>query len=734
MAGVRGLLGAKPEDGANAPQPASASTTEQQLALELLHDYEKSGLGWFWSTNAEGQVEYISECIARQLEKSPQELSGQPFQTLFVVEPDEEGTVERTLPLLLNAHKTFTGLVVSAASGEEEACWAIAGRPQFSPSGDFTGYRGNGSDVTASRKDQRDASRLARYDSLTGLLNRHSLSKRLETILTGYASAKRSCALMMIDLDRFKQVNDSLGHPAGDELLKQVAERLRQVIPTNCEIGRLGGDEFQAILPDLDDRGNLGEIAKKVISIISQPYSIAGSRCIIGASVGIAISPYDGFDSEELVRGADLALYAAKGGGRGQFRFYSADLQDEAERRQHIEEDLRHALGNDQMSLAYQPLVDNAKNEVVALEAILRWEHPEYGEIPASIFLPTAERCNLMNGLGDWALKRACEDAVQWPGNVRVAVDVSPAQFANPNFPALVTQALAASELAPERLELELPESVLSSEDQSADEVLVALKILGVRLVVDHFGTGRSSLGYLSRAPVDKVKIDRTFVRGISEEGNRNGAVIKAIVSLAEELGLETVAEGIEARDELERMRRLRLNQIQGDIYAPAVSFDEAMSGLAGGEWIIEPEGPSRYRDERRTMFRKVGLIHEDYRYEVMMRNLSRTGCLIEGLLDVPLDTQFVVDFGEGQLAVATVSRSAGSMQGLEFELPLVDDGAGGLVTRNRLSPYVLAAAGMPGHAGPISGHLPGQTNPAGAAALAVPRFAQPDQNQRKSA
>lgn len=701
------------------------------MALELLHDYERSGLGWFWSTDSEGRVQYISECVAELFGTSAGELAGEPFHTLFAIERDEEETIERTLPLLLNGHKTFTGLVVSATSGDKEAWWAISGRPQFSDSGDFKGYRGNGSDVTASRKSQRDASRLAKYDSLTGLLNRHSLDKRLETILASYLSAKRSCALMMIDLDRFKQVNDSLGHPAGDELLKQVAERLRQVIPTNCAIGRLGGDEFQAILPDIDDRGTLGEIAKKVISIVSQPYSIAGSRCVIGASVGVAIAPYDGFNSEELVRGADLALYAAKGGGRGQFRFYSADLQNEAERRQHIEEDLREALGNEQIDLIYQPLVDTAKNEVVALEALLRWEHPEYGEIPASIFLPTAEKCNLMSGLGDWALKRACADAVQWPGNVRVAVNISPAQFANPNFVAQVTQALAGSELAPERLELELPESIFSSEDQTSSEAFVALKILGVRLVVDQFGTGNSSLGHLSRAPVDKVKIDQTFVRGISEEGNRNGAVIKAIVSLAEELGLETAVEGIEALDELERMRGLRLSQIQGDIYAPAVSADEAMEGMAGGEWIIEPEGPSRFRDDRRTMFRRVGLIHEDYRYEVMMRNLSRTGCLIEGLLDVPPGTQFVVDFGEGQLAVASVRRSAGSMQGLEFEMSLVDDGAGGLVTRNHVSPYVLAAAGMPVRAGPIGDGLPGKGN--GVAGFAVPKFAQPEQNARKS-
>ncbi len=727
---LRGLLGGK--SGGAGSRPAAPRDELVQAHL-LLRDYENSGQGWFWSSDDQGQIAYISPCVAEKLETTAAELAGQPFHSLFILERDEEDTVERTLPLIFSARKTFSELTIRAATQEREVWWSISGRPQYSASGEFCGYIGNGKDITASRQHQKDASRLALYDSLTGLSNRHSMGKRLTSTLIAYKTAKRCCALMMIDLDRFKQVNDTLGHPAGDELLKQVAQRLKQIIPDKCEIGRLGGDEFQVMLPDVDDRGRLGEVAKKIIDMISQPYSIEGSRCVIGASVGIAIAPFDGADSEELVRSADLALYASKGGGRGQFRFYSSDLHTQAERRRQIEEDLRDALARDELWLAYQPVVETESNKVVALEALIRWSHPELGEIAPGIFIPIAEETNLIGPLGDWALRTACAAAAQLPGRVRVAVNVSPVQFGNLGFPAVVTQALAASELAPDRLELELTESIFLADDQTTDDMFAALKMLGVRLSLDDFGTGYSSLGYLKKAPFDKIKIDQSFIRGVTEPGSRNAAIIKAIVSLAEGLEMETTAEGIEAHDELEMMGKLGIRQIQGYIYAQPVPFDQVCEAMASGEWIIEPDGPSKYRSDRRTVLRKVGLIHENHRYEVMMRNLSRSGCMLEGLLDIPVGEQFVVDFGEGQLAVATVRRSAGSMQGLEFELPLVDDGAGGLCTRNRVSPYVMAGIGItPG--GPGSAGFPMAGGGAGSmpGAFTLPKFAQQSDVARK--
>jgi len=723
----RNLLGSRADDPVGAP---AASSKELHQAMLLLRDYEQSGIGWFWSSDAEGRLTYVSDCITQRMGLPDEALLGKSIQSLFILDRDEDDTVERTLPLLLSARKTFVDLAVKAALESDEVWWSISGRPQFNASGDFLGYRGNGADVTASRRSQRDASRLAEYDSLTGLANRHRMEKRLVATLTAYASAKRACAIMMIDLDRFKQVNDTLGHPAGDELLKQVAQRLqRVVVEKNCEIGRLGGDEFQIMLPDIDDRGRLGEIAKTIIQMISQPYSIEGSRCIIGASVGIAIAPYDGINSEELVRSADLALYASKGGGRGQFRFYSSDLHSEAERRRQIEEDLRDALAKDQIRLVYQPVVDAVTNRVVGMEALLRWKHPELGDVPPGIFIPIAEECNLIGALGDWALKQACEQAMQWPGSVRIAVNVSPAQFANPGFATVVAQALSISGLDPDRLELELTESIFLNDDHVTEQLFSALKLLGVRLALDDFGTGYSSLSYLQRAPFDKIKIDQAFIRGITEPGSRNVAIIKSIVSLAEALEMDTTAEGIEAMDELEMMCKLQVKTIQGYIYSRPVSSEEVSEAMLSGQWVIDPVGPSKYRQERRTVLRKVGLIHEDHRYEVTMRNMSRSGCMVEGMIGVPLGEPFVVDFGEGQLAVAVVRRAIGTSLGLEFELPLVDDGAGGLCTRHRISPYVLAAAGMPLGVLP-SGQYPmppGVMGMGSGKSLTLPRFGQVD-------
>jgi len=731
----RSLLGnSKPTDGAPAPRPRkAASGDELQQALELLRDYEDSGLGWFWSSDETGQITYISNCIAEHLGCDRSAIIGQPIQTLFVLERDEDDLVERTLPLILSARKTFSDLHVRAALEGREIWWSISGRPQFSADGTFLGYRGNGSDITATRQSQRDASRLALYDSLTGLANRHRMGKRLDTTLLAYQSAKRSCAIMMMDLDRFKAVNDTLGHPAGDELLKQVAQRLQRIVTEKgCEIGRLGGDEFQIMLPDIDDRGRLGEIAKTIITMVSQPYQIEGSRCVIGASVGIAIAPYDGINSEELVRSADLALYAAKGGGRGQFRFYSSDLHSEAERRRQIEEDLRDALNSDQMRVAYQPIVDTKTNKVVTVEAFTRWEHPELGDVSPGIFIPIAEEANLIGALGDWILKQACREAATWPGGIKIAVNVSAAQFSNPGFASTVAQALAHSELPPERLELDLTESIFLGDEAATKDMFNQLKLLGVRLALDDFGTGYSSLSYLQHAPFDKIKIDKSFIRGVTQPGSRNAAIISSIVSLAAALKMDTTAEGIEAHDELNAMRKLGVGQIQGYIYAMPVGAEDVTEALLSGEWVIEPDGPSKYRPERRTVLRKVGLIHEDHRYEATMRNLSRSGCMVEGLLDVPIDTPFVVDFGEGQLAVARVRRSAGAMQGLEFEQQLVDDGAGGLCTRHRVSPYALAQAGMPLQALP-PGQYPMQLMQQPGMARSLPKFGQAELNRPKT-
>jgi len=344
----------------------------------------------------------------------------------------------------------------------------------------------------------------------------------------------------------------------------------------------------------------------------------------------------------------------------------------------------------------YQPLVSAKNDTVIGVEALMRWQHPEFGSISPSVFIPIAEESDLVIALGEWALRQACSEAMTWPGNIRVAVNVSPAQFAHPNFIANVTQSLAQSGIAPDRLEIELTESIFVNDSETTERTFAAIKRLGVRLALDDFGTGYSSLGYLKHAPFDKIKIDKGFIHEVTVPGSRNPAIITAIVSLARALDMVTTAEGIETRDELALMRELGVDQIQGWIYSKARTGGEVAEALATGDWVIDPQGPAKQRAERRTVLRKIGIVHEDHRYEVMMRNLSRTGAAIEGLINVPVGTQFVVDFGEGQLVVATVRRSDDTAQGLEFEIPLVDDGAGGLCTRHRVAPYVLAAMGMP--------------------------------------
>ena len=675
--------------------PIAASDAARRV--ELLDSFEAAGLGWFWATDAQGRLIYLSQNAALKLGWNDGEAIGKPLGDLFMTEQDDDpNRTERPLAFLLSARNSISQLNVRLAVAGQEVWWEIAGKPQFDEAQRFTGYRGSAKDITRSRESQRDAERLAQYDSLTGLSNRHRMTKRLSTTLAAYRNSKRSCALLMLDLDRFKQVNDTLGHPAGDELLKQVAARLGRIVGDKGEIGRLGGDEFQIMLPDIDDRGALGELGQRLIQMISQPYSINGARAIIGTSVGIAIAPYDGLDTEELVKATDLALYAAKGGGRGQYRFYSSDLQDGAKHRRQVEEDLRDAITNSELSMHYQPLICAKTHTVQACEALMRWEHPERGSISPGVFIPVAEEIGIIKEIGDWALREVCRQAKEWPVDLRVAVNVSAIQFSHDDFAHVVKNALHYSGLSPDRLELEITESVFLGDADRSQRMFAELKDLGVRLALDDFGTGYSSLSYLRTAPFDKIKIDQSFVRGATEEGNNNAAILSAITGLAAALKMDTVAEGVEAEDELALVTERGATLIQGYIFSRAISHEELLERLEQGKLKYEPRGPAKYRADRKRVFRRIGLIHEDSRYKVVMRNLSKTGAMIEGLLDVPQGTDIVLDLGGGQLAVATVRRSKGSMQGVEFETQLISDGADGLCTRHRVSPYQIEAAGRP--------------------------------------
>jgi diguanylate cyclase (GGDEF)-like protein/PAS domain S-box-containing protein len=667
---------------------------------EMLESFETAGLGWFWSTDAKGYLTYLSPTAVQEMGWSSKEVLRRQLSDLVVPEAaegiDGESREVRPLSFLLGTRNAITKLIVKVVDRDEDIWLELAGKPAFSRNGKFLGYRGSAKNVTAKLRSEREAARLAQFDPLTGLANRQRMRHILSSTLNSFRNSKRSCSLMLIGMDRFKHVNDTLGHKAGDEVLTQVAGRLKRIFGTKGEIARPGGDEFQVILPDIDDRGELGELAKQAIQLLSQPYSINGARAIIGASIGIATAPYDGVDTEELIKAVDLAHNDAKGHGRGRYRYYSTDLRDGAKRRRQIEEDLRDAITHGQLMLHYQPIVDAGTHKLKCLEALMRWEHPDRGMISPGIFIPIAEEIGLIKQMGDWALEEGCRQAQEWPGTLRVAINVSAIQFMDEDFPQVVEGVLKRTGIRPDRLELEITESVFMGDQEQTQRKFSELKALGVRLALDDFGTGYSSLAYLRNAPFDKIKIDQSFVRGATEPGNNNSAIISAIVSLAEALKMETVAEGVETKDELELVTELGASHLQGRIFSFAISNQELIERIEKGELTYEPQGPERYRSERRTEFRRIGLVHDDHRYNVVLRNLSKTGALIEGLLDVPVGTEVVLDLGGGQLAVATVRRSNGYSQGVEFETPLISDGADGLCTRHRVSPYMIEAAGRP--------------------------------------
>lgn len=687
----RGTVGAGTSRAA--PLAASSSLSDSER-LAMLDQLEQSGLGWFWASDASGNLTYLSAALAARIDMPMDQLVGQPLTAIFAA-ADREGR-GKSLPLMLGAHKAFAGMAVRVMRRPESAVLRLSGQPVVTPEGTFAGFRGTGVDITQDYTREEETARLARYDSLTGLSNRHRMAHQLEATLATFRAARRNCAVMMIDLDRFKHVNDTLGHAAGDELLKQVAARLKRAVDRECEIGRLGGDEFQVILPDIDDRGVLGDLAAKIIAMLRQPYSLADGRCVIGASAGIAIAPHDGVSRDEIVRAADLALYAAKNGGRAQYRFFSGELENETIFRRRLEQDLGTALKEEQLFLRFEPIVAAEAGTVCALEAHVCWDHDTRGIIDEADFAQIVEGSALHDDVGRWAIAAACQHAADWPESVRVAVNVPVALFLADDFVELVASAIEAGNIGAGRLELEISEAVFFGDATVVDRTLAALFKLGVRLTLDEFGSGFSSLAYLRRAPFDAIKIDRKLVAEAERHDSREMGLVRAIVALAGALQMDTIANGVETPSLLAALRACGVGFLEGAIFSEAVEVDTLARELAGGAWKIEPGINRNARARRRTVFRKIQVIHDDYAYEVTLRNLSKTGALIQGLADVPRGTQFVVDLGGGQLAVATVTRTSGDVQGLEFEQSLIEDGSGGLCTRHRVSPYALAAAGTP--------------------------------------
>ncbi|KKW92432.1 EAL domain-containing protein [Sphingobium chungbukense] len=638
-----------------------------QRSDRLLHEYEQSGRGWFWETDRHGCIAYISDTLARTLDRTSEALIGRPITEIIRPGDRQDGDGERTLGFHLSARTGFAEIPVRAAMAKDERWWSISGQPVFNEYGQFHGFRGSGTDLTEMRRSQAEVNRLAQFDSLTGLANRVQMMRSLEQAVAGKGGRPRDCTLMMLDLDRFKTVNDTLGHPAGDALLRQVSQRIQRVVGDKGLVGRQGGDEFKILLPGRPDKVTLDHLARAIITDVSQPYTVEGTAVVIGVSVGISFCPQDGVTAEELIRNADLALYAAKGDGRGVYRFYSPEMHAEAEDRRQLEEDLRRALVEDGLHLVYQPVVSSKTERITGYEALLRWQHPVRGAISPTQFVPIAEDSGLIGPIGEWVLRTACRDAAQWADDVRVAINVSPIQFANPGLPSVVMNALAGSGLAPQRLELEITESVFLTDGDGTDSMFSRLKGLGVRLALDDFGTGYSSLGYLKKAPFDKIKIDQSFVRGAAIKGSRNSAIIKAIVSLAEALGMDTTAEGAETQDELALIRQLGCSHIQGYVYGRPVPAQEVLVQQHRHGGHIAPQGFQSSRPERKTMFRTVTVHHDGHVHTGRIRNISATGAQLEGVWAVPEGTLFAIELSENQIVNAVARWSKEDRMGVEF-------------------------------------------------------------------
>jgi len=640
---------------------------EAHKALQFVNEFENSGRGWFWETNSQGTLSYVSQQLADDFQADPETLLGRQFTTLLSVDASPEGGLgeERTLGFHLSARFPFADVIVRAATNDD-VHWSLSGNPIFDDNGRFMGFRGIGTDLTEQRRSEQEITRLARFDSLTSLPNRAMMRQTLDEALRNAAIRQKGCALFLIDLDRFKNVNDTLGHPIGDALLRQVAERLKLVMGNHGQVGRLGGDEFKAVLPGTVETGLLESLAKTLIEQVSRPYMIEGHKVTIGASVGISIGDPGRACADALVRNADLALYAAKAAGRGVHCFYEQSMHSEATDRQALENDLRQAIDRNELSVVYQPIVRTAGEEVCGFEALVRWTHPARGPIGPDKFIPLAEECGMIEKIGTFVLRTAVEEASHWPDHVRIAVNLSPIQFNNPSIVATVASALADTKLRAERLELEITEGVFLADNDATDETFANLKALGVRLALDDFGTGYSSLGYLKKAPFDKIKIDQSFVRGAASLDSRSSAIIRAIVTLAESLKMDTTAEGVETHDDLQLIRSLGVNQVQGYIFGRPADAASARDMIS--KQTVEADGFACVREPRQSLMRRAITAVDGERIEIRLRNISAMGALVECDLPVSPGTQLTLDIVGVGPVVGKVRWAQTSRFGMQFD------------------------------------------------------------------
>ncbi|MBU7579979.1 MAG: EAL domain-containing protein [Porphyrobacter sp.] len=559
----------------------AALAEKEEVVSLLLREFEENEADWLWEVDTARRLRAVSPRFAFALGQPQGEVEGKPLLEMIAGSRWSSGQFPPSLHDLaerLKNRENFSNMLVQVSILGEERWWELSGTPMRDEQGRFTGFRGVGSDVTEQRKSSEKIAYLARYDTLTQLPNRLQLTEALGEALRYAVQWRTRCAMLMVDLDRFKAVNDSLGHMTGDKLLAQVSARLQSLMGENQMVGRLGGDEFAIVIRDASQSGTVRDLALRVIHRLSEPYQVDHHTLYVGASVGSAEGPRDGASVEEMMRNADLALYRAKDMGGGEHCRFEPELHATAEERRQLEVALRKALGRDEMVLHYQPVVDAHSESVVSFEALIRWNSAEHGFVSPGKFIPLAEDTRLIVPIGQWVMRKACEEARNWPEHVKVNVNVSPEQLLEPGFHDEVVQALAASGLRPERLEIEVTESIFLRDASVARNALEQVMALGCSVALDDFGTGYSSLGYLRKLKFSTIKVDRTFVQGAAQGSAESLAIINAVVAMAKSLQMTTTAEGVETGPEAELIRKLGCDKIQGFYFGRPMTAKDASS------------------------------------------------------------------------------------------------------------------------------------------------------------
>jgi len=571
---------------------------QQQLIGLLLRDFEDQGSDVLWEIDTKGRLTHVTKRLADALGRPAESIAGRPFLGLLAdmqkTLPENDRESATALRTRLTEGQPFRDVLLPLVIAGQVHWWSVTAKPLVDERRATMGWRGVARDVTQSRMADRRLAWLAHYDTLTGLTNRAHFRVVLETALKTATARSGHGAVMCLDLDNFKTVNDTLGHATGDALLVEVGRRMKAAIDKTDVVARLGGDEFAVLLKRATGEDEVRAMADRIIQAMSEPCEALGAVVPVRASIGIARFPHDGITVDEMMQHADLALYDAKTHQPGSVRFFASRMGEQIRRRLVLERDLREALDRGQLSLAFQPKVDLENWEVQGFEALLRWKHPEHGDIPPVEFIPVAEESGLILPMGEWALMEACRQAAQWPGDLQVAVNISPVQVMATQLPGAVKRALAESGLPPERLELEITESVFINETRGTVDQLHALRKLGVQIALDDFGTGYSSLAYLRRFPFDTLKIDRAFVRELLTSRDAR-AIVRNILALASSLRMSTVAEGVEEPAQVSVLESEGCNLVQGYFVSKPIPGNQVADFVAMWTERDRPKMPANF-------------------------------------------------------------------------------------------------------------------------------------------